>query len=119
MRDYTIHGYPLVLSQDVVRGNETIKLELPASAIILSADVGGWHNDGDVSLWCMINTKTTDTKTVEIMVLGTDFGSVWQNIVTRLKFISTVVHNDNCEVYHVFQLKPTFNIPFLAQEQSA
>jgi hypothetical protein len=107
------------LSSDILRGDETIKLELPAGAQILSADLGDWH-DTPLSLWCLVNRKTEETKTVEIMVLGTGFGSVWKDIAERLRFINTVINNQSEEVYHVFQLQPKFNIPFLvAQEQPA
>ena len=110
MENYTIYRYPVTLSSEMLRGNETATLELPAGALLVNAGYQPW-NKGQVQLWYMIDLDETDKKTVEIMVLGTGFGKVSQDTVSTLSPINTVIAEDAQEVYHVFEVVPRQVIP--------
>ena len=107
MANYTAFRYPIVLTKAMLRGNETTRLELPAGAMFMSVGFANWLDLGrQVQLWYMVDTEAENTKTVEIMVLGTGHFNVPPEVVKRMQFFGTVINQDAEEVYHVFRLHP-------------
>ncbi len=105
MDNYTTYRYPVHLNSKMLRGKETAILDISAGASFMSVGVTNWRRN-EVQLWYLVNTETADTKTVEVMVLGTGHSNVSQEIMERMKFLGTVIDQGVEEVYHVFILKP-------------
>ena len=105
MVKYTPYRYSVSLTSDMLRGKETVTLNIPAGGKFLSVGVTPWRA-GEVQLWFLVDPNAERTKNVEVMVISTGFGKVDQDTLDRLQFLGTAVSAEVEEVYHCFLVHP-------------
>ena len=109
-RNFTVYRYEIPITSKLLSGDVSFTLDIPAGAVLLNADCTTWRAKAAISVWYMVDTKITDTKQVEFVVLGTGFGYVDSDTLKQLEWINTIVCKEAEEVYHVFQKHPIANI---------
>lgn len=104
--DKIIYRYPIALSSEKLRGNETTIVTVPKGAFLLTVK---WHK-GSLNVWFVVDTEIEETEDVEFLVLGTGFARFSQETMERISFVGTAINKAIEEVYHVFTVNPEIAI---------
>lgn len=107
MTSYMVYRYSVELTSEKLAGKRTSIVTLPANAKVLSVGVAEWRPN-EISIWCLVDPDEQQTKTMEVLVVGTGFARLPESLVHRLRMLGTAICNSNQEVYHVFEVTKRF-----------